>query len=94
MLLRLVRFGLGGRVGDGRQYESWIHDQDFLRAIFWLIEHDDLEGVINLAAPNPVPYCEFMRTLRAAWGNAPRLNGPLFIQVLPSASNPAATGMT
>jgi uncharacterized protein (TIGR01777 family) len=68
VLLRLVRFGLGGRVGDGRHYVSWIHDQDFVRAIFWLIERDDLEGVINLAAPNPVPYAEFMRTLRAAWG--------------------------
>ncbi len=67
-LLRLVRFGLGGRAGDGRQYVSWIHDQDFIRAIFWLIERDDLEGVVNLAAPNPVPYAEFMRILRAAWG--------------------------
>jgi uncharacterized protein (TIGR01777 family) len=68
VLLRLVRFGLGGRVGDGRQYVSWIHDQDFVRAVFRLIERDDLEGVINLAAPNPLPYAEFMRTLRAAWG--------------------------
>ncbi len=67
-LLRLVRFGLGGRAGDGRQYVSWIHDQDFVRSIFWLIEHDDLEGVVNLAAPNPVPYAEFMRILRSAWG--------------------------
>jgi uncharacterized protein (TIGR01777 family) len=68
VLLRLVRFGLGGRVGDGRQYVSWIHDQDFVRAVFWLIERDELEGVINLAAPNPLHYAEFMRTLRAAWG--------------------------
>ena len=68
VLLRLVRFGLGGRVGDGRQYVSWIHDQDFLRAVFWLIERDDLAGVVNLAAPNPVPYAEFVRILRTAWG--------------------------
>ncbi len=67
-LLRLVRFGLGGRAGDGRQYVSWIHDQDFVRAIFWLIEHEELAGIVNLAAPNPVPYAEFMRVLRAAWG--------------------------
>ncbi len=68
VLLKLVRFGLGGRVGDGRQYVSWIHDQDFSRAVLWLIEHDELEDVVNLAAPNPVSYAEFMRTLRAAWG--------------------------
>ncbi len=67
-LLRLVRFGLGGRVGNGRQYVSWIHDQDFARAVVWLIEHAELSGAVNLASPNPMPYAEFMRTLRAAWG--------------------------
>ncbi len=68
VLLRLVRFGLGGRAGDGRQYVSWIHDQDFVRAVMALIEHDELEGPVNLAAPNPLPNVEFMRDLRAAWG--------------------------
>ena len=68
VLLRLVRFGLGGRVGDGRQYVSWVHDQDSVRAIMWLIEHDDMEGPVNIAAPNPLPYADFMRTLRRAWG--------------------------
>ncbi|TMA60519.1 MAG: TIGR01777 family protein, partial [Deltaproteobacteria bacterium] len=67
-LLGLVRYGFGGRAGDGRQYVSWIHDHDFVNAVFWLLEHDELEGPVNLAAPNPVPNAEFMRTLRAAWG--------------------------
>lgn len=67
VLLGLVRRGLGGKHGDGRQYVSWIHDRDFVRAVYWLIEHD-LEGPVNLAAPNPVPNAEFMRTLRKAWG--------------------------
>ncbi|CAG0927407.1 Epimerase family protein [Thermoflexales bacterium] len=67
-LLSLVRFGLGGRVGDGRQYVSWIHDQDFVRAVSWLIEHEELTGVVNLASPNPLPYAAFIRTLRGAWG--------------------------
>jgi len=67
-LLGLVRYGFGGRAGDGRQYVSWIHDHDFVSAVFWLLEHDELEGPVNLAAPNPVPNAEFMRTLRAAWG--------------------------
>jgi uncharacterized protein (TIGR01777 family) len=68
MLLRLVRFGLGGQAGDGKQYMSWIHDQDFVRAVLWLIAHDELEGPVNLAAPNPLTNAEFMRVLRSAWG--------------------------
>ncbi|MCM3876797.1 MAG: TIGR01777 family oxidoreductase [Thermoanaerobaculia bacterium] len=68
LLLRLVRCGLGGQAGDGRQYVSWIHDQDFTRAILWLIEQDGFEGAVNVAAPNPVTNGEFMGSLRAAWG--------------------------
>lgn len=68
ILLRLVRLGLGGRSGNGLQYVSWIHEADFVRAIYWLIENDAVEGPVNLAAPNPVRNEEFMRTLREAWG--------------------------
>lgn len=67
-LLRLVRFGLGGRAGNGRQYVSWIHDTDFVRSIYWLIEHREIEDAVNLATPNPLPNSEFMRALRRAWG--------------------------
>jgi NAD dependent epimerase/dehydratase family enzyme len=67
-LLSLVRKGLGGRSGNGRQYVSWIHERDFVRGVDWLIEHDELAGAINLASPNPVANAEFMRTLRRAWG--------------------------
>ncbi len=67
-LLRLVRFGLGGRAGDGRQFVSWIHETDFVRAVRWLIENRSLEGAVNLAAPIPLPYADFMGTLRKAWG--------------------------
>jgi uncharacterized protein (TIGR01777 family) len=70
ILLRLVRLGLGGRIGNGRQYVSWIHSEDFVRAVFWLIERDDIEGPVNLAAPNPLPNADFMRALREAWGRA------------------------
>jgi uncharacterized protein (TIGR01777 family) len=68
VLLGLVRRGLGGRAGDGRQYVSWIHDEDFVRAVSWLIERDTLAGPVNLASPNPVPNAEFLRALREAWG--------------------------
>jgi NAD dependent epimerase/dehydratase family enzyme len=67
-LLRLVRFRLGGASGSGKQFVSWIHDQDFLRAIEYLIAHNDLDGTINIASPNPIPNAEFMAVLRKAWG--------------------------
>jgi uncharacterized protein (TIGR01777 family) len=67
-LFGLVRRGLGGRAGDGRQFVSWIHHQDFVRAIHWLIQRDDLDGIVNLAAPNPLPNADFMQALRAAAG--------------------------
>ena len=68
VLLGLVRRGLGGRSGNGRQYVSWVHYEDFARTACWLIEHDDLAGAVNVAAPNPLPNAEFMRALRNAWG--------------------------
>jgi hypothetical protein len=67
-LLWLTRFGLGGQVAGGRQYVSWIHDRDFVRAVEFLIERDDIAGPVNLAAPGPLPQRTFMRTLRRAWG--------------------------
>ncbi len=54
-LLALVRRGLGGTSGDGRQYVSWIHEMDFVRAVYFLIERDDIDGPINLASPNRCP---------------------------------------
>ena len=68
VLLGLVRRGLGGQAGDGHQYVSWIHHQDFVQAVYWLIDQDELEGAVNLAAPNPLPNAEFMRVLRDSWG--------------------------
>jgi hypothetical protein len=67
VLSRLARLGLGGSVAGGRQYVSWIHDQDFVRAVRFLIERDDLAGAVNLAAPGPLPQREIMRVLRSAW---------------------------
>jgi uncharacterized protein (TIGR01777 family) len=68
ILLRLVRYGLGGPAGDGRQFMSWIHEHDFVRAVLWLIQHEELEGPVNLAAPEPLTNAEFMRALQMAWG--------------------------
>jgi uncharacterized protein (TIGR01777 family) len=68
MLRRLARFGLGGKMASGKQFVSWIHAEDFCRAIEWLIQRDDLGGVVNLAAPNPIPNAEMMGIFRRVCG--------------------------
>lgn len=67
VLSRLVRLGLGGPVAGGAQYVSWIQDEDFVRAVEFLIARDDLDGPVNLASPDPLPHRAFMRALRTAW---------------------------
>jgi len=67
-LLGLVRRGLGGKAGDGRQFMSWVHYEDFVAAVLWLIDRDTIEGVVNIASPHPLPNSEFMQVLRAACG--------------------------
>ncbi len=67
-LLWLVRVGLGGTAGSGDQYVSWIHYQDFISAIQFLIDREDISGAVNLSSPNPLPNREFMANLRKAWG--------------------------
>jgi uncharacterized protein (TIGR01777 family) len=69
ILQRHVRLGFG-RFGDGRQFMSWIHERDFVRAVQWLIEHDLVDGAVNLAAPEPLPNADFMRILADACGSA------------------------
>jgi len=66
-LLSLVRWGLGGKAGPGKQYVSWIHEVDFIRAVEFLIEKESLSGPVNLASPCPVPNRQFMSCLRQAW---------------------------
>jgi NAD dependent epimerase/dehydratase family enzyme len=67
-LLRLVRAGLGGRAASGKQFISWVHEADFVRAVDFLINYQSLDGCINICSPCPLPNQEFMRVLREAWG--------------------------
>jgi uncharacterized protein len=67
-LLMLVKRRLGGRAGDGRQYVSWVHERDFVRALQWILEREEFTGFVNICAPNPLPNDEFMRALRSAAG--------------------------
>jgi uncharacterized protein (TIGR01777 family) len=68
VFLGLVRRGLGGRAGNGKQFVSWIHGTDAVRAIEWIIEHEELNGAVNLCAPRPLPNAAFMQAIRRAWG--------------------------
>jgi uncharacterized protein (TIGR01777 family) len=76
VLSNLVRLGLGGSQGNGRQFVSWIHESDFARAVEFLIDREDLDGPINIAAPNPLPNREFMAALRDAWERPNGLPAP------------------
>lgn len=67
ILSRMARLGLGGSIAGGRQYMSWIHARDLARAVEWLLEND-VEGPVNVAAPEPLPQADFMRALRTAVG--------------------------
>jgi uncharacterized protein len=68
VLRTLTRFGLGGPIAGGKQYVSWIHGDDFCRAVEWLIDRDDFSGPVNLASPNPVTQRELMRIIRRELG--------------------------
>jgi len=69
------RFGLGGPLGDGNQMMSWIQLEDMVRAIQYLLEHDNLSGPVNMTAPGPVTNEAFSRTLASV------LNKPHFMRV-------------
>ena len=57
------KFGLGSRLGDGRQMMSWIHRHDYLNALLFLLDHPDCRGAFNLTAPAPVCNREFTAEL-------------------------------
>ena len=65
---QLVRRGLGGTMGHGRQFVSWLHSEDFCAITEWLIKDDRKEGIYNLVAPHPLPNREMMATLRQVIG--------------------------
>jgi uncharacterized protein (TIGR01777 family) len=62
-MLPFFRFGLGGPIGDGRQWFSWIHIDDLVALLVWILENDSARGAYNASAPQPVTMGEFARTL-------------------------------
>jgi uncharacterized protein len=71
VLSNLARTGLGGSIGSGHQFVSWMHDLDYCRATDLLLTQPEIteetNGIVNMTAPEPLPNRDFMRVLREAW---------------------------
>lgn len=74
-MLTPFKFGVGGRIGSGEQFMSWIALEDLVRIILFALENEELSGAVNAVAPNPVTNREFTEKLGKV------LNRPTFIPV-------------
>lgn len=81
----LVKFGLGGVQGTGKQKFSWIHIEDLLQIVLFLKEREDLSGVFNCSSPNPVSNHELMKSLRTEMNKSFGLPAPKWILEIGSA---------
>ncbi|MEM0965143.1 MAG: TIGR01777 family oxidoreductase [Verrucomicrobiota bacterium] len=75
----LGRFFLGGAVGTGKQFYSWIHIDDLCRMYEWAIEHEEIAGLYNATGPGPVRNKIFMQALRRAIGRPWAPRAPTFL---------------
>lgn len=78
-LLNLVKVGLGGKQGDGKQYVSWVHERDAARSIEWLTDHNEIEGAVNCTTPNAIKNVEMMKILRSTYGTPLGLPAPAWL---------------
>lgn len=67
-LTRLTKLGLGGRISSGEQWISWIHIEDFLRAVDFIRDRGEIVGTVHLTAPEPIRNRDMMAALRDALG--------------------------
>lgn len=74
-LKSIVKIGFGGKQGNGNQFVSWIHEEDFARALEFIINNDKIGSIVNVVSPLPVRNKQFMTSLRKA------LNVPIGIPV-------------
>jgi len=77
-MLPIFRLGLGGKLGSGRQWMSWIALSDMVRAIYYLRDSPAINGPVNLAAPSPVTNAEFTRALGHALHRPAIIPAPAF----------------
>lgn len=75
-MLPIFKLGLGGSLGSGQQYLPWIHLDDIVGAVRFLLNREDLTGAFNLSAPEPVPQSTFAHTLGEVLGRPARLPTP------------------
>ncbi|NII84071.1 MULTISPECIES: TIGR01777 family oxidoreductase [unclassified Pedobacter] len=78
-LLNLVKLGMGGKQGNGEQYVSWVHELDAAGSIEWLLNHNEIEGIINCTAPEPIKNHLFMHSIRKAHGISFGLPAPAWL---------------
>lgn len=77
-MLPLFRFGLGGKLGSGKQWWSWITLHDHLRAVEFILENEKMAGAVNLTSPNPVTNQEFTSALARALRRPALFPAPAF----------------
>jgi hypothetical protein len=77
-MLPLFRLGLGGKMGSGRQYLSWVHRDDTVGLLLFALEQQELRGPVNVTAPEPVTNADFARALGAALHRPAVLPVPAF----------------
>jgi len=78
-LVNLARFGLGGRMGSGNQYISWIHEDDVAGCIDWVYNNTEADGVYNCVAPHPITNAGFMQALRHVYGAPLAISTPAWL---------------
>lgn len=78
-MLPLFKYGLGGPIGDGQQLMSWIHLQDMVRLIDFLLQREDLSGPFNATAPRPVSNKQFSQLLAERFGKKAPFTVPAFL---------------
>ena len=67
-LKNLTKLGMGGKMGSGKQWFSWMHEEDFCRVVIFFLENEKCAGAYNMAAPNPVSNKELHKVLRKTLG--------------------------
>jgi len=77
-MVPLYKFGLGGPLGDGRQWFSWIHIDDLAAAVLFLVGRGDISGPVNVCAPNPVRNRDLAKALGRTLRRPSFLRAPAF----------------
>jgi uncharacterized protein (TIGR01777 family) len=77
--MNLARFGLGGKIGTGNQYMTWIHEEDFTNVIDWIIQEKSIQGILHCSSPNPVTNKDFMKAMRSAVSKSFGFPNPAFL---------------